>query len=92
MTLLTAIAALLIPVALYVGWSSRQRRLEHQLRRLRNDVVSYRAAHESLTASLDRRLAALEQTTALAANELRMASALLMDERSPASPQVGEPG
>lgn len=92
MTLLTAIAALLMPVALYVGLSSRQRRMEHQLGRLRNDVVSYRATHESLTASLDRRLAALEQTTALAANELRMASALLTNKRPPASSQVGDAG
>jgi hypothetical protein len=49
-------------------------RVEHELHSLRAEVVGYRAAHEHLVSSLDRRLDGLEQTAAHAANELRMAA------------------
>jgi hypothetical protein len=50
----------------------------HELHALRTEVVEYRAAHEHLVGSLDRRLDGLEKTTAHAANELRMASDQLL--------------
>ena len=49
-------------------------RVEGELGQLRADVVGYRVAHEHLMGVLDRRLDAMEQTTATAMNELRMAS------------------
>lgn len=52
-------------------------RIEGELGRLRTDVVGYRVAHEHLMGVLDRRLDAMEQTTATAMNELRMASGQL---------------
>lgn len=49
-------------------------RLEGEVVGLRVDVTGYRAAHENMTESPDRRLLELERTTAGAAIELRMAS------------------
>ena len=55
-------------------WSSVLGRLEGEVVALRADVTGYRAAHENMTVTLDRRLLELERTTAGAAIELRMAS------------------
>jgi hypothetical protein len=49
-------------------------RVERQMAGLRTDVDGVRAAQEHLAASLERRMDDLEQTTAHAANEVRMVS------------------
>lgn len=49
-------------------------RVEGQVGALRREIAGYRAAQENATSSLDRRLLGLEQTTARAANEVRMVS------------------
>jgi hypothetical protein len=72
----------LVSVAFWAGSFVRPSvalgRVEHELADLRAEVVGYRAAHEHLVGSLDRRLHGLEQTTAHAANEVRMASNQLL--------------
>jgi hypothetical protein len=82
-------AALLIAAAIVAlglrGWLARRelprkalQRLEREVTGLRADVAGYRAAHQNSMESFDRRLAGLEQTTAQAALEVRMASGQLM--------------
>lgn len=65
----------------YLGPALALRRIEREVTALRGEVVGYRTAHEHLMTSLERRLSALEQTTAVAANELRMASDQIMTRR-----------
>jgi hypothetical protein len=63
-------------------------RVEQQMTALRADIDSYRAAQEFIAASLERRMDDLEQTTAQAANEVRMVSNEVM-ARLGAAPGVG---
>ncbi|HMG43552.1 MAG TPA: hypothetical protein VK611_19635 [Acidimicrobiales bacterium] len=67
-------------------------RIEGEMAALRREVTGYRAAHENMTESLDRRLLGLEQTSAEAAVELRMASDQLMGQRAAGPSAVGEQG
>jgi hypothetical protein len=60
-------------------------RVESQITALRSEVNGYRMAHQSEMASLDRRLLGLEETAARAANELRMASGQLLQDRASAT-------
>jgi transposase InsO family protein len=48
--------------------------IQRELDSLRREVVGYRMTHTHETAQLDRRLDALEEATAHAVNEVRMAS------------------
>jgi hypothetical protein len=66
-------------------------RVEQQMAALRADIDGYRAAQEHLALSLERRMDDLEQTTAQAANEVRMVSNEVM-ARLGAAPGVGNGG
>ena len=82
MTVLVAIVGValggLVAVGFLAGLLTRPSmllgRVESQLSALRRDIAGYRSAHENQTSSFDRRLLGLEQTTARAANEVRMVS------------------
>ena len=67
-------------------------RIEGEMAALRGEVTGYRAAHENMTESLDRRLLGLEQTSAQAAVELRMASDQLIGHLATGSPASGQRG
>ena len=68
----------LVTVAFLAGCSLTQARgldgIQRELESLQREVVSYRTTHTHDTGQLDRRLDALEETTAHAVNEVRMAS------------------
>lgn len=68
----------LLLVAFLAGRSLHQARgldgIQRELESLRQEVVGYRSTHTHDTAQLDRRLDALEEATAHAVNEVRMAS------------------
>jgi hypothetical protein len=90
-----AFGAALMLVVLVMAWrgpSTGLRRVERQVGALRSDIAGYRAAQQNETSSLDRRLLGLEQTTARAANEVRMVSDQML-ARLP-EPTIGdfEPG
>ena len=93
MTVLVALAGLILgglTTAAFLAGACKKAtdglgRVEQEIAWVRREVIDHRAAHEHLTALIDRRLDALEQTTAQAANEVRMASDQLM-ARLPAEP------
>jgi hypothetical protein len=64
-------------------------RVEREMAALRSEVNGYRTAQAHLVTSLERRLKGLEQTTAIAANEVRMVSEQVMASL-PAGPPVGK--
>jgi len=74
---------------LFVRPSVMLSRVERQVAALRSEVNGYRAAHENQMTSLDRRLLGLEEPSARAANELRMASSQLMSQRAVESSASG---
>jgi hypothetical protein len=67
---------------LFVRLAVMLSRVERQVAALRSEVNGYRTAHENQMTSLDRRLLGLEETSARAANELRMASNQLMSQQA----------
>jgi hypothetical protein len=60
-------------------------RVEKETAALRSDIDGYRAAQQHLAESLERRMDDLEQTTAQAAVEVRLASTAVMSQLEPGS-------
>lgn len=75
----------MIAIPLVLLWEFERRRMRGEIgtmakrvTALHVEVAAWQACHDHTVAELDRRMSGLEETTAMAANEIRMASTELM--------------